>query len=367
MAYASKIKQQISRYVPADRAALVEFQQRMFGPGAFQSDEDQFRWLFEDNPYRPAEGPEFWLCKKDGKVVGQQAGIPFELKVGARCYRASWAIDLIVDPRWRLRGVGPVLSETYTERNALIAGMGISDLAYKAFLRAGWKDLGDLPLYVRPLDVPRMLKNRPSSNPLAHVVAKAAHPLVRLADAAGEGAARWRNAVLEPIERFDVRVDGLWAAARERYAVIARRDYQALRWRFDMLPDPSRYERFYLMEEGRLRGYAVVCVGRRHGAMAGIIVDYLAMADWARPLFARCVEHLRRAGSAAVYCTTLNRHAERELYPLGFVRRESGSHFMIRLGSGPGPDVDTVATARNWFITLADSDADFAWRDEPST
>ncbi|NQU75673.1 MAG: GNAT family N-acetyltransferase, partial [Planctomycetes bacterium] len=225
LGYAAKLKEQISRYTTENRSALVEFQREMFGQSARQQLEEHFQWLFELNPFRRDDGAELWLCKKDGRVVGQQAGIPFELTIRSHVFRASWAVDLMVHPQWRLRGVGAALSQTYVESNDIVAGLGISDAAYKAFLRAGWTDLGCIPLYVRPLDVGAMLRGRSSTSHLAQAAATGLRPLVWLVDAACDVRARWSGATLEPVEQFDHRVDELWKAVAPCYPVIARRDY----------------------------------------------------------------------------------------------------------------------------------------------
>jgi GNAT superfamily N-acetyltransferase len=359
MSLAVRLRQEITRYAPRDRGLLREFQREQFGAQARQLDEEHFEWLFNRNPWQPSEGPQLWICKKDGKVVGQQAGVPFHLKVGRRYCRASWAIDLMVDPRWRLRGVGPALSEVYTASNEITVGLGISDAAHKAFLRAGWLDLGTVPLYVRPLDVNRMPKGRFPGDGGHAWVGRMANPVVRLFDMVGGTCARWKGAILRPVEQFDERVDALWDAVCGRYAVIARRDFRGLHWRFDALPDRHDYRRFCLMEGDTLRGYAVIRMAICHGAAAGIVVDYLAAPEWLRPLFARGVEYLRNAGAAAVYCTTLGPGVGAWTHPLGFVRRESGVRLMVRLSEAVRTLSRAVANARHWFITLADSDADY--------
>jgi len=362
MGLADKLRQQVTRFRPEDRPALIEFQREVFGAQARQLDEEHLEWLLNRNPWQPIEGPQLWICKKDGKVVGQQAGVPFHLKVGRRYCRASWAIDLMVDPRWRLRGVGPALSEVYTADNEITVGLGISDAAYKAFLRAGWLDLGMLPLYVRPLDVNRMLEGRLPAGRRGPWVGHIASPVVRLLDVVGGTCARWKGAVLQPIKQFDERVDALWDAVCGRYAVIARRDFRSLHWRFDALPDRRDYRQFYLLEGDTLRGYAVIRMAVRHGAAAGIVVDYLAAPEWVRPLFARGVEYLRNVGAAAVYCTTLGPGVGAWTRPLGFIRRESGLRLMVRLGEAAQMLSRAVANARHWFITRADSDVDYQRR-----
>ena len=364
MTYAARLQQRVLRYTREDRRALIEFQQRTFGPAARQLDERHFKWLFEDNPFNSPDGPQIWVCRSNGSIIGQQAGIPFDLKVGGQYRSASWAIDLMVRPEWRLRGVGAVLSETYVASNDITVGLGISDQAHRAFLRAGWTDMGTVPLYIRPLDASWILKARPSSGSLLRSASAFAAPVLALWDAASEGCTRLRGAALRPVERFDERVDALWAEASGDYTTVARRDCRSLRWRFDALADTGRYERLYLFDGEKLRGYAVVRMAARYGEPVGMIVDYLSGADWLTPLFASSLVYLRRAGAAAVYCTTLNHRADFCLRALGFVRRESSVRFMVRLGRRGSALSEIVSNPRNWFVTAADSDKDHPQADQ---
>ena len=358
MSYAARLQREVSRYTPADRLALAEFRREMFGRENPRQDEDYFQWLFEHNPCRPADGAQIWICRKGGKIVGHQAGIPFQLKVANGYHRASWAIDLVVQPQWRLRGVGPVLSQTHAAANGIVAGLGISDAAFKAFLRAGWTDMGSIPLYVRPLDARRMLRHRNSPGPLASLAGRAANPFLRFADAVYDAYVRCKGVTVQLVERFDERVDALWASCCDSFPVIARRDFRSLRWRFDDLPDPRRYQRLYLLQGSRLRGYAVTRLEMMHGAKSGVIVDYLSTPQWVTPLIAGCVKQLQSSGAAAVYCSSLCHSAGLFMPALGFIRRRSGLRFMVLPNNTDPSSAGLITGARNWFITSADSDAE---------
>ena len=46
-----------------------------------------------------------WICRREGKIVGSVARIPFPLKVSDDETRSQWGINLIVDSAWRGRGI----------------------------------------------------------------------------------------------------------------------------------------------------------------------------------------------------------------------------------------------------------------------
>jgi GNAT superfamily N-acetyltransferase len=358
MTYVERLRQQIRKYAPQDRPALIEFQREVFGPQALQLDESRFTWLFEENPSKRPEGPQIWVCKRDGQVVGQQAGMPFRLRVGSEYMDASWAIDLMVHPRWRLRGVGPMLTKTFVASNDVTVALGISDEAYKAFLRAGWTDAGAVCMYVRPIHLGRLIEAHSSHRRLLRYASTCARPLLLLADAMCAARARRMGVVLRPIERFDHQVDVLWNAVEGLQPVLAERSLRSLRWRFDAPSVRERYQRFYLLVRERVQGYAVVRMGVRYGAPAGIIVDYLGAPEHQATLLACCVEYFREKGAAAVYCGTVNHAGRFAFRSLGFVRRPSGIRFMVALGNVESPLQEAVLDSRNWFVTAADSDQD---------
>jgi len=355
MDFAVRLREQITRYRPEYRGALVDFQREMFGAESRQANPEHFQWLFARNPFHENGNFPVWLCMKDGKVVGQQCAIPTELNIRNQRHPASWAVDLMVRPEWRLKGVGPALSETAAPENGITAALGVSDPAYKAYLRAGWIDLGLVPEFVRPVDVASLMKVRSFDRRLTRLAGPAAGWLMRMNHRVFMACVYPSKAVTQRIADFDARVDRLWLEVKEHYPVIARRDWRALRWRFDAAPDPSRYCRFYLLEQDQLRGYAVVRLSTRDTLPVAVIVDYLASPRWQAPLVASCIQHLGTK-VAAIYCATLNPSLHASLRMLGFLRLSTGPRFMLRLPEGYQGLQTVLADRQNWFLTMADSD-----------
>lgn len=353
----------IARYEPSDRPDLETFQRGTFGEGALQLDHGHFQWAFEDVPTPDPEGAQFWVCKRNGAVVGQQAGIPFRLKVGERVCRASWAIDLMVAPEWRLRGVGPALSETHSSASEVAVSVGITDAAYKAYKRGGWLDLGGLATFVRVIDPVRCVRASAQDSRFVRIAAACGAPFATAALMAF-GALAWaRGARLSEVAAFDERVDALWAAVAPHHPVIAERNRRFLSWRFDRGPTAGRFRRLYILRRGELMGYVVLRVERWRGASVGVVVDYFVRPGWAMPAFALAVEFARREGLAALLCRTLNTGIERPLAGMGFLCLRNGLNTPTRIMARPGPGGEgltgMLAERRNWFVTAADSDLSF--------
>jgi len=353
----------ITRYDESDRPALDAFQRDMFGTDAHQLAPGHFQWLFEEVPTPDPEGMQFWICKRNGAVVGQQGGIPFRLKVGTQLRGASWAIDLMVAPAWRLRGVGPALSETHAAVSEVSVGLGISDAAHRAYKSAGWIDLGGVPTYIRVIDPVQCVRVSHHDRALARAAALAGRPVVTAATMAFAGTAAARGLRLSEVERFDERVDALWPEASARFPVIAERSRDFLAWRFDRVPTAGRFRRFYLMQRGTPVGYLVLRQECWRGVPVGMVVDYLTKPGLSMAAFALLVEVARRDGMAALACRTLNPEIRKPLSMMGFLHKENGlntpTRLMVRPGAAAQDDAAVLADRRNWFVTAADSDAGF--------
>jgi GNAT superfamily N-acetyltransferase len=341
--------------------AWVAFQARLFGRNARQADRAWIRWAAQ-NPEIDSEEPTVLICRREGAIVGSQSSVPFRLREEGAMVQASWAIDLMVEPAWRLRGVGPALTGTLTSRHALVAALGVSDAAYRAFLRSGWRDLGELPVYVHPRDVNWSASQAGFRGARMVAVNALTRPAMALARLVSGVLARAMGAELKAVPRFDQRVDEVWAAVD--YPVMAARDFRALTWRFDAAPNADRCTRYYLVQRGHVRGYVVTRVKPVRGRPALIIVDFLASPRWILPLLARVAALPDAQNAGAIICEALIPGMDHALMVAGFLRvgagrgtlvPEAGLKFRIMVHQGDRPE-RAAFDRRRWFITKGDSD-----------
>jgi hypothetical protein len=359
----------VERATPDDWPDLAAFRSEQYGPTARQLDERQAAWLFGANP-AAAEDPDVWICRKDGVIVGQQCGIPVHLKAGSSSVRGSWAIDLVVDPEWRMRGVAPVLSDEQAASADVALALNVSPAAYRAYRRGGWTDLGTVPLYVRPLRLTEALDAAEMSRVSVRALGRVADAPLRLLDRGLAAAVRAAGFELRRIERFDERADVLWRELAPEYPVLVRRDLGWLRWRFDDAPGAAAYVRFYLQRRGRPLGYLVLRTERRRGHVFAVVADYFVRPALTDVLFALALHEARDARDVALACRTLNARGERWLRALGFGRLNANAEVPVRFLALVQGDVaarSLLATRESWFVTAADSDLDHDVADGMST
>lgn len=375
----------ITRARPEDLDELHSFRLRTFQAGTRQVDRARQTWL-DANPAAGIGGPGLWLCRRGGEIVGQQAEIPVDLHVGRDPRRAAWAIDLMVDEAWQLRGIGPGLIATQMADHTITLGLNLSEKGYAAYRKTGWTDLGIVPVYVRPLEGRQALAAAPGAAKMLRRLARVAGPALRAADIAAAGLLRTSGARLVAVNGFDDRVDAVWSAAADHYPVLVQRDLSALAWRIDQRPDRARLQRFYLMRRNQPLGYVVLRPTRWPGPpdravyslTSGVeqspgradlpvvqVVDYLAPPRWVVPLLLAAGRAARRQGAIAMVAKTRNVPADRRLRTAGFVRREQVTakdmpiRFMVHCSDEPGICA-LVSDPDAWFVTAADSDLEYA-------
>jgi hypothetical protein len=268
----------------------------------------------------------------------------------------------MVDDAWRLRGVGPALVATQLEGRSIVGGLNLSDKGHATYARAGWTDLGIVPVYLRPLDLARAGRVGTLPARVAQV-APVAGPILRAIDSAAAAALRGAGASLERVDRFDERIDPVWRASAADHPVAARRDLAMLRWRIDQRPDRDALHRHLLVVRGRTRGYVVTRFGGTAAAPTLVVVDYLAPPRWVAPMLLAAGVAGRRAGAIAMSVKTRNEPADRYLRAAGFVRRERGTDDPVRFMVRCADDDRVCALVENpdsWFVTSADSDLEYA-------
>jgi len=357
MMFLQQLQQDIVRFTPADLGALRRFQQEVFGPRSLQLDERHFSWLHERHPLGP-EGPEIYICRKEGQVVGQQAALPIQLKVEQRLQLAHWAIDLMVHPAWHLRGVGPALVHRFNQTYPIGVGIGASQPGHRLFTRCGWTDLGRIPTFFHVFDLHRLLRGHAPQRRILGQLARLAWPFTTLADGLIAAYARSRRLQARMVDEFDGRVDALWYEASSHYPVIAERSFSSLRWRFDQVPERNRYQRLYLLEQERLCGYAVLRRIKWNDDHLGVIVDHLAAPRWQAALLAHGLARLYRMGVAAAICCASHPTTVFALRSLGFFPRRSGTSLLLRLAEQYAPLRQQLGKLENWYLTFADSDVE---------
>lgn len=326
-----------------DRTALVSVWARnLAGPT-----EERLGWL-----YSAEGGGRCWLLRtQEGDVVGSTGLAPRRLRIGGRDVPAGQAVDLAVDREHRT--LGPAV----TLQRALLAeleGVGIS-LAYAfpnhssepILARAGYRTVGAMIRWVKPLRVSHLLRGRLPRWAAARTLSAP----VDWAFAAASRDRRIRpprDLAVTVVDRVEPRFDDLFERAAGQFGLVGDRSAAYLAWRFQRNPE-RRYEILVLRRGDVLRGYVVYRIDAGIARVADLLADAPESWEW---LLAACIGRARAAGLGAVSLVYLGAaDVQESLARFGFYQRGRDTSVMVH-----GEPLSLPPTGE-WHLTEADRDA----------
>ena len=208
--------------------------------------ESKFDWFYGSCPWG---APLLQLLRHElsGAWVGVAAAGPRRMARGDRVVRAGVLVDLAVAPQHR--SLGPALT---LQKAVLEGGKARFDVLYgfpnpkaaAVFKRAGYAQLGEM---VRLARVVR--HGTPLERVLPIAAARASGWSLDAADWLRAAVARRgrRQLFAAWASRVDERFDALWASSDHGTALLAPRDAEMLRWRFDAAPSSLPKTRYLLL------------------------------------------------------------------------------------------------------------------------
>ena len=237
-------------------------------------------WQYKRNPAGPAIAT---LAREaeTGRLVGQVTTTPVRVRLSGKVRVASLSLDPVIDPAYQGRGV---LAGLLKDVCALSAEEGIaftygfpSQASHLTFVnKAGFRNMGSVPLLVRPLNPERL-------------AAKTAHSRVP-AKTASVARRVWRTPAPAPrqeavpgleigeVDSFDSSFVLFWDRVQHRFPVMVVRDPTYLKWRFAGAP-VRKYTTFAAKSEGEIRGFVVLRAAPLGQFSAGLIVELVVEAS----------------------------------------------------------------------------------------
>lgn len=325
--------------VPADR--VLALLRACLGPAAVQRSEAFWRWKHEAGPFGPSPG---LVAMAGDRPVAVRTFLRWRWQAGDRTFRAVRAVDTATHPQWRRRGLFRRLTtdllERVEEEGAAFVFNTPNATSRAGYLALGWRDLGRVPVLLRPRRPARLL-------------------------AAGLGRERRATGAepelpgLEPLTSLldDPALPGFlddWNRGEERLHTPRSVDY--LTWRYATVPGIPYRAAWDL--QGRSGAVAVVRPRRRRGLAEVALVELLASHDGtgrraARELVGRIaatpgVDHLVAVASPGS-------DERRVLLRSGFLPLPAGPRWVARplapLGSEWKPK---LFRRRSWRVSAGD-------------
>jgi GNAT superfamily N-acetyltransferase len=349
---------EISRRSASDREALEAMYAEVFGPEASERNRARFRWQYEENPHCPPEGPEIWVAREDGIVLGQYATMPVRLLVKGRVLRGSWGMDVMVRPNLQRKGIGSRLFLYWDQQVEAALGLGLSPQSYALFRKLQFEDVGPVPCYSKVLD-PKALLSRRVPGPLSTLLAPFLRAVLFLAFPTRKSRAGAVETRLLEAE-FGPEYDLLWEKASPKFDFVAERKHRYLEWKYRR-PPHVRYDVFEARRgpKAELSGYIVLRTAVRNGVRLALLVDLFADPEDRESLDAlldRAIAYSREASAARLQSFTFDRRVAARLLAKGFYLIPSPMQFCLRIRSGAGESF--FRDTSRWHVTFGDSDQD---------
>jgi len=153
-----------------DDAGLGELFRVVFG---FDRGKEHHHWKFRDNP---SGQPIVALAEAEGKIVGQYALWPTQLRLGTELVSGAQSLDTMTHADFRGQGMFTVLADEcmrYAAKRGVEALYGFpNESSRPGFVRKlDWDCTGDVPIWIRPLRVSKHRRTPTWLGPAADLAA----------------------------------------------------------------------------------------------------------------------------------------------------------------------------------------------------
>jgi len=216
-----------------------------------------------------------------GRPVGAAMAVPLEVRLSGKLRTAGLLLDPVVDPDYQDRDtraglLSDVCSFSTEESIAFSYGFPGQDSHSTLVNKGGFRDIGAVPLLIRPLN-PERLALKTTGSPVLGKTASIARKIWRTPPSAPPQAGPPGLEMAE-VDSFDDSFAVFWDRVQHRYPVMVVRDPAYLNWRFADAP-AGEYTTFAARSDGQIRGFAVLGVAPLGRFTAGLVMELLVEAS----------------------------------------------------------------------------------------
>jgi ribosomal protein S18 acetylase RimI-like enzyme len=268
-----------SRYSPDDTQDCLRLLREVWGDSEAAAPAYQ-DWQCQQSPAGAAIAT---LAREveTGRLVGQAMTIPINVRLWGKVRTAGLSLNPVVDPGYEDGDIVVGLMRdvcAFSGEASIAYSYGFPDrLSYLKFVnKAGFRDIGSVPLLIRPLNPERLALKTTHSR----VLGKTASIARKI----------WRTPAptrrqdgppgleIEDIRSFDESFAVFWDRVQHRFPIMVVRDPAYLNWRFVDVPTRA-YRIFAARSDGQMRGFTVLRVAPLGQFSAGLIVDLVVEAS----------------------------------------------------------------------------------------
>ena len=230
-----------------------------FGLGRAGQGPAGIEWTFSGGA---PETKPFSVARLDDRIVGISANIPARIKLGDEEGQAFQAVDSFVSEEVRGQRIFSRLASEFADTAKaqcadVLWGFPNRNAAPAWFGKLGWRNFGQVPFLIRPLNASFLLKKFGLST---------SFPLISQ-----------RSVESREVKEFSSEFDQVWEEFSRSIDCAIVRDAEALNRRLMESPDRSSY-RIRALGEGKDTALVVSRIENRHGARIAYILEAMGGA-----------------------------------------------------------------------------------------
>lgn len=342
--------------------SIAELAQEHYGS---ENDIASVEYLRHEYFKNPAGNVQMRIAWNDEKkeAAGQYAAIPIWLKIGHVKKKCLMSVNTLTREEYRGQGIFKTLAaEVYgqaaEEGYTLAYGMPNQN-SYPGFLKhLDFKDLGNIPLYVKPVNISNMMDSYLHSR-LSAFLTKPFNVFFKIRKRSIQDVR-----IIKLTDKNLYLADVFWKAVRDKYRVMINRDSVYMKFRFLDIPR-RQYICLYAVKHGMPAAYAVGRVMEVANIHCGMIADFLYVNGYeaeADCLLRKLMHVLGKKGADMMGCMVPQSSSEAELLKkMGFIRcpkylEPQPFRLICRVFDDEFGKKNGIGRLRNWFFTMGDYD-----------
>lgn len=344
-----------------DFPAILAMTREQYGPENDISNLDFLQHQYFENPGGDAL-IDLAVDAENGALAGQYVVWPMWFSIFGEPRQCTNSLNTLTGKRYRGKGIFIGLAEEIYHReteygHAFCYGMPNPN-SYPGFMkRLGFKELGRMPLMLRPLKPSHMVQEFLHSEALA-VLAKSADPFFEV-----KGDQKHDVTVLTVTKEHLELVDRFWDAVKGKYPVMNIRNGVFIRFRYLDMPRRT-YFPYLALENGEPVCFAVGRIMEVAGMQCAMLADFLFVdghAAAAEALLRKLLHDMQRQDASLAGCLMFGHTQESAvLKKLGFFRcpkklEPQPFPLILRLFD-PSLEDKGIYDVKNWFFTMGDYD-----------
>lgn len=349
-------------FSPDDFPAILEMTREQYGPENDISNREFLQHQYFENPAGDAL-VDLAVDAEGGALAGQYVVWPMRFSIFGELRQCTNSLNTLTGKRYRGKGIFIGLAEEVYRKeaecgHAFCYGMPNPN-SYPGFMKKlGFRELGRMPLMLRPLKPSHMVREFLHSGVLA-VLAKPTDPFFQV-----RGDQQHDVTVLPVTKENLEQMDRFWDAVQGKYPVMNIRDGAFVRFRYLDMPRRT-YFPYLALENGEPVCFAVGRIMEVAGMQCAMLADFLfadGHADAAEQLLRKLLHDMQQQGASLAGCLMFD-HAQEAavLKKLGFFRcpkklEPQPFPLILRLFD-PSLEGEGIYDVKNWFFTMGDYDA----------